>query len=81
MTAGRTGLAVAGAIALLAALVFVAFAVGRYPVGPAELVAVMESRIFGTEHGLATTVETVVFGIRGPRILASSSRRPSSSAD
>src|SRR5215470_12628918 len=66
----RTGLAIAGAIALLVALVIGAFAVGRYPVGPGELVAVMQSKLFGTAHGLPATVETVVFGIRGPRILA-----------
>ena len=70
MTVRRTGLAIAGAIALLAVLVLGAFAVGRYPVGPGELVAVMQSKLFGTAHGLPATVETVVFGIRGPRILA-----------
>ena len=34
---GRTGLAVAGALALLAVAVLAAFAVGRYPVSPGEL--------------------------------------------
>jgi iron complex transport system permease protein len=66
----RTGLAVAGAIALLAALVLAAFAVGRYPVSPGELATLVQSKLFGTAHGLPATVETVVFGIRGPRILA-----------
>src|SRR5262245_57784164 len=66
----RTGLAIAGAIALLVALVIGAFAVGRYPVRPGALVAVMQSKLFGTAHGLPATVETVVFGIRGPRVLA-----------
>jgi iron complex transport system permease protein len=67
---GRTGLAVAGALALLAVAVLAAFAVGRYPVSPGELVTLVQSKLTGTAHALPATVETVVFGIRGPRILA-----------
>jgi iron complex transport system permease protein len=70
LTVGRTGLAVAGALALLAVAVLAAFAVGRYPVSPGELVTLVQSKLTGTAHALPATVETVVFGIRGPRILA-----------
>jgi iron complex transport system permease protein len=52
------------AAAALVVLVVVAFAVGRYPVSPAELVAVFS----GGE--VAANVETVVMQVRGPRVVA-----------
>ena len=66
----REALALAGAVLLLAAVVVVAFAVGRYPVSPGELVRVLEAKLFGTPHALPATIDTVVFNVRGPRIVA-----------
>jgi iron complex transport system permease protein len=66
----REALALAGALLLLAAVVLVAFAVGRYPVSPGELVRVLEAKLFGTPHALPATIDTVVFSVRGPRIVA-----------
>jgi iron complex transport system permease protein len=60
--------ALAGAaLALLAAL---AFAVGRFPLAPGELVALAANKLFGAGYALAPNVETVVLQVRGPRILA-----------
>ncbi len=66
----RAVLAVGGILVLLAALVIGAFAVGRYPVSPGELAALVQAKLFGTPAEVPATVETVVFGIRGPRVLA-----------
>jgi iron complex transport system permease protein len=66
----RAVLAIGGALLLLAALVLGALAIGRYPVSPAELAALVQAKLFGTGPALPANVETVVFGIRGPRILA-----------
>jgi iron complex transport system permease protein len=59
-----------GAAFGLGALVVLAFAVGRFPVSVAELARVMWSHIGGAPHDLPSTVETVVFSVRGPRIVA-----------
>ena len=47
---------------------FVAFAAGRYPVSPTELLQVFWSRLGGGPSGLPATIETVVLQIRGPRV-------------
>jgi iron complex transport system permease protein len=54
----------------LIVLVVVAFSVGRFPVTPAELLAVLWSKLTGTPHGLPASVDTVVVNVRGPRIAA-----------
>jgi iron complex transport system permease protein len=54
----------------LVVLVAVAFSVGRFPVTPAELIAVLWSKLTGTPHGLPASVDTVIFNVRGPRIAA-----------
>jgi len=69
MTARGAGIA-AGALAALGAAIFAAFAVGVYPVAPADLAALLWSKVTGAPHGVPATVETVVFGVRGPRVLA-----------
>ena len=56
-----------GALVILIAL---AFAVGRFPVTPAQLIAVLWSKLSGTPHGLPTSIDTVVLNVRGPRIAA-----------
>jgi len=39
-------------------------------VTPAELSTVLWSRVTGVPHGLPSTIDTVVFNVRGPRIVA-----------
>jgi len=39
-------------------------------VTPGELVTVLWSRLTGTPHGLSASIDTVVFNVRGPRIVA-----------
>jgi iron complex transport system permease protein len=69
MTA-RTAVVAAGALAALGAVLFAAFAIGRYPVTPGDLLTLLWSKVAGAPHGLPATVETVVFSVRGPRVLA-----------
>jgi len=54
----------------LVVLVAVAFSVGRFPVTPAEVLAVLWSKLTGTAHGLPASIDTVVLSVRGPRIVA-----------
>lgn len=57
---------------LVLVLIFIlSFALGRYPVSPLELVSVLAERFFsGIPVFWEDTVETVVFQVRLPRILA-----------
>jgi len=52
------------------ALVLIAFSVGRYPVSPAQLWALCWAKLTGVPSALPTAMETVVFRVRGPRVLA-----------
>jgi iron complex transport system permease protein len=54
----------------LVVLVAVAFSVGRFPVTPAEVLAVLWSKLTGAPHGLPASVDTVILNVRGPRIAA-----------
>ncbi|MFN8721328.1 MAG: FecCD family ABC transporter permease, partial [Rhodospirillales bacterium] len=65
---GASGFAVA--VAVLLAGVVVAFAVGRFPIGPADLLTALHAAVTGTPSGLPPAVETVLWQIRGPRVLA-----------
>jgi iron complex transport system permease protein len=65
--ARRFGGAVAAAGLLLAGIL-VAFSFGRFPVGLADVAAVLWSRVAGVPSGVSPAVEAVVLGIRGPRI-------------
>ena len=58
------------AAALLIALTFVSFSIGRFPVGPTSLVRLLAAKATGAPSDLPPQVETVVFRIRGPRVLA-----------
>ncbi|MGY2052011.1 FecCD family ABC transporter permease [Methylobacterium sp. JK268] len=63
----------AGAALALGALVLavaLAFGVGRYPVGLADVARVLAAKLTGAPSGLPAAVEAVVWQIRGPRILA-----------
>lgn len=51
-------------------MVVIAFVVGRFPIGPGELVTLLWAKVSGNPHALPATMDTVVFQIRGPRILA-----------
>jgi iron complex transport system permease protein len=50
--------------------VVVAFAVGRFPVSPLDLGRVILAKLTGAASGLPPAVETVVWQIRGPRVVA-----------
>ena len=57
---------------MLYILVFVlSFSIGRFPVGPVELMKILLSRIFPIIPDWTAQAESVVFNIRLPRILAS----------
>jgi iron complex transport system permease protein len=65
-----TGALVLAAVAVLL-LVIVAFAVGRYPISMTDLAAAIWGRITGSSvDPNASTIQTIVFSVRGPRILA-----------
>ena len=58
---------------LLYCTVFVlSFSIGRFPVGPVELIKILLSRIFPITPDWTAQAESVVFNIRLPRILAAS---------
>jgi iron complex transport system permease protein len=54
----------------LLVLATVALCVGRFPVTPEQLLVLGWSRVTGAPSGLPPNVETVVLGVRGPRVLA-----------
>jgi len=57
-------------VAVLAVAIVAAFAIGKYPVAPADALAVLWAKLTGGTHGASEAVETVVMRIRGPRIAA-----------
>ncbi len=66
----RVAWTVAGALGALLVVVLLAFSVGRYPVAADELLGLLWAQLAGGPHGVDTTVETVVWKIRGPRVVA-----------
>jgi len=50
--------------------VLVAFSVGRYPVTPRQLTALLWARLAGAPTSLPPATEAVVFRVRGPRVLS-----------
>lgn len=66
----RATLAYALALAALAALTALAFAVGRYPVSLGELGTLLAAKLGVAHDSLAPNVESVVMQVRGPRVLA-----------
>lgn len=66
----RTTATVMGALAALALLVVIAFSVGRYPVPAGDLASLLWAKLTGGSHGVDSTIETVVWKIRGPRVAA-----------
>ena len=59
-------------ILLYCAVFVLSFSIGRFPVGPVELIKILLSRIFPITPDWTAQAESVVFNIRLPRILASS---------
>jgi iron complex transport system permease protein len=54
----------------LVVLVVLAFSVGRFPVTPSDLLAVLWATLTGAPSGVAPSVDTVVLNVRLPRIVA-----------
>ncbi|MET3660695.1 FecCD family ABC transporter permease [Aquamicrobium ahrensii] len=55
---------------LLLIVVVLALFAGKYDVSPSDMALVVWSRLTGTPSGLDSTVETVVWNVRLPRVLA-----------
>jgi iron complex transport system permease protein len=66
----RVPLAIGVATVALVGMIGVAFTVGQYPVSLGQLVGLLWSHIVGSATGNPTIAETVIFDVRGPRVLA-----------
>ncbi|MGV8960672.1 MAG: FecCD family ABC transporter permease [Stenotrophomonas sp.] len=58
------------ALALLLAMLVWAFVAGKYPISTGELMQAIGARMSGTPSGLPSPVDTVLWNIRLPRIIA-----------
>lgn len=58
------------ALGLLGLAVVGAFALGRFPVGPSDIIGSIWAWLSGRPSDLPPQVETVIWNIRGPRVLA-----------
>ncbi len=58
-----------GALVALAGLALLALSVGRYPLGAGDVWMLIFAKLSGGAHGLSPQAETVLFELRGPRIL------------
>jgi iron complex transport system permease protein len=61
---------VVGALGVLVVLVLIAFSVGRYPVAAGDLLTLLWAKLTGSQPAVDAIVETVVWKIRGPRVVA-----------
>ena len=61
---------IAIALGVLGLGLIAAFAVGHYPVGITDLGRLVWGRLTGAPSGVAPAIGTVIFEIRGPRVLA-----------
>jgi iron complex transport system permease protein len=66
----RFAWSVTGALGVLVVLVLIAFSAGRYPVAAGDLLTLLWAKLTGASRAVDATVETVVWKIRGPRVLA-----------
>ncbi len=57
-------------LVLLLAVTLVAFAVGQFEIGPADLLASLLARLTGALSPLSASAEAVIWNVRGPRVLA-----------
>jgi len=51
-------------------LFFISFVLGRYPISPSKVIWVLASKILPLEHTWPAVLDTVIFQIRLPRIMA-----------
>jgi iron complex transport system permease protein len=58
------------ALVCLLILALFAFALGRFAISPRELAIIIGAKFSGTTHTLPAAYDTVIFQIRGPRVLA-----------
>ena len=58
------------AIAVLIAGLLLALTVGRYPVGLGDLLSVLYAKLAGHRADVHPAVESVIFQVRGPRVIA-----------
>src|SRR5262245_32641295 len=58
------------AVAILLAGLAVAFTLGRYPIGLADVFDVLMARLTGRAPTVSPAVESVILQVRGPRVLA-----------
>jgi iron complex transport system permease protein len=58
------------ALTVLIAGLLLAFTVGRYPIGLADLLHVVAAKLTGRTPDVAAAVENVIWQVRGPRVLA-----------
>ncbi len=66
----RAAWGLAFAAAALAGAALTAFAVGRFPVSPAELLASLLARLARSDSPLPAAAEAVIWNVRAPRVLA-----------
>ncbi len=57
-------------LVILIGMFIISFAMGRYPVTPRDLLILIGSRLFNYTHNLSDVLQTVVFNVRLPRIIA-----------
>lgn len=57
-------------VILPVALFFISFLIGRYPVSPVDVVAILASKILPIKHTWPDILDTVVLQIRLPRLIA-----------
>src|SRR5262245_65884748 len=57
------------ACAVLIGALFLAFSLGRYPVGISVLFEIIAAKIFGYPSDLPAAAVNVIFQVRGPRVL------------
>ena len=58
------------ALAVLIGGLLLAFTVGRYPIGLADLLSVIAAKVTGRAADVPAAVENVIWQVRGPRVLA-----------
>jgi iron complex transport system permease protein len=58
------------AIAVLVAGLLFAFTVGRYPIDIGDLITVLAAKLTGQTASISPAVESVIWQVRGPRVLA-----------
>jgi iron complex transport system permease protein len=58
------------ALAVLISALLIAFAVGRYPISPGDVVSVIAAKLTGSTPDVPAAAVDVILHVRGPRVLA-----------